>query len=538
MKKIFVLFAAVAALVSCTKENHVNENSVENFSVTLSATAPSCEDNASSASAQTRTTLVDGQNTKYVHWCKGDAIKVLFFPNHKHTTKFEGSNGVFKSTFETETSANASFTNDSWGWGFGSDLVSGRLKEKGIAFYPSTAVAYSNNIDEESSASVNVCELSFELPADQFAVSGNIESNLNFSYAEVGRDVFMSAIESHAAVNLEFKNACALIQLTMPASFEKEIASVTVSSNNGVALTGKGNVDMNYYKDEIASPFHVTPETSETSHTVTLVKSDASPLEAGATYYAVVWPGKHDDGLTVSFNAADGTVASKPTKPVTLTASNIKPYTFSSALVFESVTPKEYNYVYADGSLGNDVRNDIVGVVIFHGNPKTEFNDSQLPDQYCNGLAISVSSRKCAWNSSKLSSIPSSVNLSGATNAIAAYNVGGYTSTQAFGSNNYTVFDNGTSPAGTSGWYLGAANEWKYILNNKDKINELLAGVGDAINPANNAKSDAFWLPYFYSTKAAIVYISSGVPYFYYEQYYFYPTYPSYCYNVRPIFAF
>jgi hypothetical protein len=175
-------------------------------------------------------------------------------------------------------------------------------------------------------------------------------------------------------------------------------------------------------------------------------------------------------------------------------------------------------------------------VVIFHGNPKTEFNDSQLPDQYCNGLAISVSSRKCAWNSTQLSSIPASVNLSGQTSVIADFSIGGYTATQAFETNNYTVFANGTAPAGTSGWYLGAAKEWKYILANKDKINKLLEGVGDAINPSQ--KSEAFWLPYFYSKKAAIVYISGGAPYFYYEQYYYYPTYPSYCYDARPIFAF
>ena len=350
----------------------------------------------------------------------------------------------------------------------------------------------------------------------------------------VGRDGFKSAIESNRAMDLAFENACALISLTMPASFEKDVTSVTISSNNEVALTGKGNVDMNYYKDEILSPFHVTPEVTETSHTVTLAKADGSALEAGATYFAVVWPGAHE-GLTISFNAADGTVASKSTKAVTLTASKVKPYTFSSALSFETPGPKEYDYIYADGSMGNDVRNDIVGVVIFHGNPKTQFNDSQLPDQFCNGLAIGVSSRKCAWNSSSIT-IPSSVKLSGSTSAIADFSMGGYTATQAFGTNNYTVFANGTAPSGTSGWYLGAANEWKYILANMDKINKLLEGVGDAINPSQ--KSEAFWLPYFYSTRAAIVYISGGAPYFYYEQYYYHPTNPNCCYNARPIFAF
>ena len=525
MKKSLIFFAALAALFSCAKENPVVETPAEEtFSVELFASAPA-ED------ADTKTTLVEGG--KFVLWSKGDAIKVLFFPDHTNSNTFNGPRSEFQSDFETETSEKAYFKTNSWSWGFGSDVVSNRLMKTGIAVYPSTAEATSNKT-ADGSGSANETELSFTLPDAQNAINGNIESGLNFSYAMVGRDGFKSAIESNSAMGLTFKNACALISLTMPSSFEKEVTSITISSNNEVALTGKGNVDMNYYKDEIVSPFHVTPEVTETSHTVTLAKADGSALEAGATYFAVVWPGAHE-GLTISFNAADGTVASKSTKAVTLTASKVKPYTFSSALSFETPGPKEYDYIYADGSMGNDVRNDIVGVVIFHGNPKTQFNDSQLPDQFCNGLAISVSSRKCAWNSSSIT-VPSSVNVSGATSAIADFSIGGYTATQAFGANNYTVFDNGTAPAGTSGWYLGAANEWKYILANKDKINKLLEGVGDAINPSQ--KSEAFWLPYFYSTRAAIVYISGGAPYFYYEQYYYRPDLSSYCYYARPIFAF
>lgn len=530
MKKSILFFAALAALFSCSKENPLdNYNPAEDtYSVTLTASAPTPGD--------TKTTLVDGGSL--VHWSKGDAIKVLFFPNHTNSNTFNGPAGEFKSEFETETSDKANFRNTSWSWGFGSDVVSNRLMATGIAVYPSTAEATSNKT-QSGSGSANNTELSFTLPDAQKAINGNIESGLNFSYDEmVGRDGFKSAIESNRAVDLKFKNACALISLTMPASFEKDVTSITISSNNEVALTGKGNVDMNYYKDEILSPFHVTPEVTETSHTVTLAKADGTPLEAGATYFAVVWPGAHD-GLTISFNAADGTVASKPTKAVTLTASKVKPYTFLSALSFETPGPEEYDYVYADGSMGNDVRNDIVGVVIFHGNPKTEFNDSQLPDQYCNGLAISVSSRKCVWNSTKLSSVPASVKVTGMTTALASFGLGGYTATQAFGSNNYTVFANGTAPTGTSGWYLGAANEWNYIIENMESINKLLDGVGEAINLTS--ASNGIWLPYFYSTSGpAYVYISANKPSYTYEKYYYHTDaiYSSYWRVARPIFAF
>ncbi len=530
MKKSILFFAALAALFSCSKENPVdNYNPADDtYSVTLTASAPG---------ADTKTTLVDGDNNKYVHWSKGDAIKVLLFPDHENSNTFNGPAGEFNSEFETETSEKANFRTTSWSWGFGSDVVSNRLMENGIAVYPSTAEATSNKT-ASGSGSANNTELSFTLPDAQKAINGNIESGLNFSYAMVGRDGFKSAIESNSAMGLTFKNACALISLTMPASFEKDVTSVTISSNNEVALTGKGNVDMNYYKDEILSPFHVTPEVTETSHTVTLAKADGSALEAGATYFAVVWPGAHE-GLTISFNAADGTVATKPTGTVTLKASHVKPYTFSSALSFEAPGPKEYDYIYADGSMGNDVRNDIVGVVIFHGNPKTQFNDSQLPDQYCNGLAISVSSRKCVWNSSKLSSVPASVKVTGMTTALASFGLGGYTATQAFGSNNYTVFANGTAPIGTSGWYLGAANEWNYIIENRESINKLLDGVGEAIDLT--AASNGIWLPYFYSTTGpAYVYISANKPSYTYEKYYYLTDsiYSSYWRVARPIFAF
>lgn len=529
MKKSLIFFAALAALFSCAKENPVVETPAEEtFSVELFASAPA-ED------ADTKTTLVEGG--KFVHWSKGDAIKVLFFPDHDNSNTFNGPGREFQSDFETETSEKAYFKTNSWSWGFGSDVVSNRLMATGIAVYPSTAETTSNKT-VSGSGSANNTELSFTLPDAQKAINGNIESGLNFSYAMVGRDGFKSAIESNSAMDLTFKNACALISLTMPVSFEKDVTSVTISSNNEVALTGKGNVDMNYYKDVILSPFHVTPEVTETSHTVTLAKADGSALEAGATYFAVVWPGAHD-GLTISFNAADGTVASKSTNAVTLTASKVKPYTFSSALSFETTGPKEYDYIYADGSMGNDVRNDIVGVVIFHGNPKTQFNDSQLPDQFCNGLAISVSSRKCVWNSSKLSSVPASVKVTGQTTALASFGLGGYTATQAFGSNNYTVFDNGAAPTGTSGWYLGAANEWNYIIENRESINKLLDGVGEAIDLT--AASNGIWLPYFYiTTGPAYVYISANKPSYTYEQYYYYTDsiYSSYWRVARPIFAF
>lgn len=524
MKKSIIFFAAIAAFFSCSKENPVNEiPTEETFSVELFATAPSGD-------ADTKTTLVDGDGAKLVHWSKGDAIKVLLFPNHTNSNTFNGPRSEFQSDFETETSEKAYFKTNSWSWGFGSDVVSNRLMENGIAVYPSTVEATSNKT-ESGSGSANNTELSFTLPNAQKAINGNIESGLNFSYAMVGRDGFKSAIESNRAMDLAFKNACALISLTMPASFEKDVTSVTISSNNEVALTGKGNVDMNYYKDEILSPFHVTPEVTETSHNVTLAKADGTPLEPGATYFAVVWPGAHD-GLTISFNAADGTVASKSTKAVTLTASNVKPYTFSSALSFETPGPKEYDYIYADGSMGNDPAN-AVAVIFYNGKPQDI--DPAVPSEYSKGLAISLKAYDVKWHTAKPSNYDSSLEYRDA-NELKASSVGGYEAKTKWQSHDLVLYTSnyGTRPAGASEWYHGTHKEWNCIFASLPKINEKLAAVNGAQSiPATGSKG--YWIPFYTGSNAWTVYWN-GKEAAYTSVAWF--TYTGQCNGARPIFAF
>lgn len=533
MKKIFVLFAAVAALVSCTKENHANENSVENFSVTLSATAPSCEDNASSASAQTRTTLVDGQNTKYVHWCKGDAIKVLFFPNRSNGNVITGPSGVFTSYFDEASSAEANFRCESWSWAGipheeYNDQRTNRLAQTGIAVYPSTATAVSNKPTSSTGAELD-SEISFVLPEEQNAVNGNFESGLNFSYAEVDRDSFISTVDEGSLTELFFNNACALIQLTMPAEMPKKVTSISITSNDKVGLTGKGSLKLNYYQDVVEGGVTVTEGAG-------VVLNSSTGFEAGATYYAVVWPGAHT-GLTIEFHAEDGAVATKTTGDVTLTASRIKPYTFSKGLDF--IAPEEFDYIYADGTTGNDVQSNIVGVVIFRGNPKTQFNDPDLPDQYCNGLAIGTKNVSTYWGgTSALSNVPASVKMSSYSTAHAN---GGYTVKKIWNDNGFNslpMYTNSStvdiSKSNTSGWYLPVNNEWSYILSNLSDINALLTAAGADTIDVSSSRSSAYWLPLAYSSNAITVYTD------------YYGTKAAYYYdwqfntnrNARPIFAF
>ena len=161
-------------------------------------------------------------------------------------------------------------------------------------------------------------------------------------------------------------------------------------------------------------------------------------------------------------------------------------YTFKDGINYEYTASFNYpapdsvpkqqqsKYIYSDGSQGNEVRNDIVGVIICHENPREKFNDPSLPAQYCNGLAISVSSAKCAWHSEQVTP-PNDVTLN-STALFPSYGTGGYTVRQMFGSdaNSYTVFNtHGAAPKGTSGWYLPTPKEWGYIFDNKDYINKI-----------------------------------------------------------------
>ena len=238
MKKFIILFAALAAVLSCSKENPVdNYNPADDtYSVTLTASAPG---------ADTKTTLVDGEGTKFVHWSKGDAIKVLFFPiTISHNAAFSGSNGIFGSQFDDAMSASANFTCDSWSWGskVSEQGISASLNPEGIALYPATVTATSNKpLNKYVDANT---ELYFVLPSTQNAIKDNIESNLNFSYATVELSEFQNTISNGARTELKFNNVCAMIELTMPATLDKMVTSISITSNNNVPLTGKGVATM------------------------------------------------------------------------------------------------------------------------------------------------------------------------------------------------------------------------------------------------------------------------------------------------------
>ena len=336
MKKSILFLAAFAALVSCTKENPVDENPVldtpvvENQSISFEATAPS-----TTSDDATKTTLVDDG---LVHWVKGDAVKVMFVPiNGTYEIKnnqwpgqaYDGANGVLGATFDSETAESAFFHTDSWSWGVGKNYMNA-----GIAVYPSTVHLYSHRQSNTYNSNLPT-EISYDLPSVQTAIENSFQNGVAFSYAEIAdKDVF-----DRGEARLQFKNACALIKVTLPAT-AYDIVSVKVESSNG-KLAGKYKVDTNNGLDIVSNyfqtynikyPLYLVEDAGQGN--VTLTASQGETLKAGATYYIVTWPGSHND-LTFTFTNSLGLTASKSVSAVTLEAAKYDYFNFKNPIVFE-----------------------------------------------------------------------------------------------------------------------------------------------------------------------------------------------------------
>ena len=526
MKKSFILFAALAALFSCTKENAVSPEtpSQETYSVTLTAVAPTASDD-------TKTTLVEGG--KFVHWSKGDAIKVMFAAQNiqdalmNGSDAFESDGQVLTSYFDDETANVANFKIDAF------TLNAANKKyyiQTGIALYPSSAYAKSSKRAYNNPTTT----VYYSLPTEQVAVKDNIESNLNFAYADV--DIY--EFTSGSVPELQFKNACSLIKLTMPQSFDdKNVVSVTIESNDASYLSGKGTVDFAKFPGE----FKVSVAGDSKNPGVTLVNETG--FEAGASYYAVVWPGEHS-GLTFTFTAEDGATATVTTsKAVNLQASHVKPYTFNSALQFEEGESWVYyapgegtgKYYYDNGTVGDNpapTDRNILGVVFYNGNPRN--NDTALPAHCTHGLALSLNFTGGVRFHAKtsVSGWPSNTGLHGlgtlyGYSAMTAWKDAGEYASMTLYNTNYGDID----ASKTSGWYHATDKEWDVIASNIAALNASLEECGAAKIPESNVNC---WVPILGSTLKRGMYVysckSTGV------------SYDSYLvsnkFNARPIFAF
>lgn len=345
MKRILLSFAALAALVSCVKENPVgdeNQNSApaQTQSISFEAIAP-----ASSDEADTKTTLVDGN---LVHWSKGDQVKVMFVPNNGWGATFpgkayDGASGILTSTQDADAAKSTYFYTESWDW-----IVGAEHMGVGIAVYPSSVYTYSHRKDDYYYSNAPTI-ISYDLPTIQTAVENTFQNEILFSYAEIA-DVNEFA-ENNAKLN--FKNACSLIKITLPAD-AADIVSIEVTSSN-VGLAGTYKVDpakgysgtSGYTQYYPIYPLKMVAESAVNS--VTLSAPAGEPLKAGASYYIVAWPGTHPSGLQFTFTNSEGLyLTKKASQEVVLEASEIDHFNFKSSFTFAQVFEVSENSIDID----------------------------------------------------------------------------------------------------------------------------------------------------------------------------------------------
>lgn len=371
MKRLFLFSAAVAVLLSCAKESPVDENPnpdtpvVEYQTITFEAVVPTTSDCPAPAAdgTETKTTLV---NHSLVHWAKGDAVKVLFFPNSANpyynpenltmnsSIKVTGANGVLTATFDEETAESCYFHTDTWLWG-GEEYGIEHMYN-GIALYPSNVEATSYR--DATAMTYTNTTISYNLPTAQTAVENSFGNGLLFSYAPISDK---NAFEEGSA-KLAFENACALIKLNLPAD-ASDIVSVKVASS-GTALTGNFKVNttatMTYGMNLPTYPLSMTAVSG--TNNVTLSAPDGETLKPGGTYYIVAWPGTHSNGLTFTFTNKDGrTVEKSISSEVVLEKSKIDEFTFRSITFphvletsVETITVQEEGSYYFDLTSSRD----------------------------------------------------------------------------------------------------------------------------------------------------------------------------------------
>ena len=291
MKKLFMLFAAIAAFASCAKENP--STTTEGQIVTLQALAPARENTEPSAASanlpQTKTQLVDGTN---VQWAPGDAIKVCFEPvrgsGHVNATK-QGCTTVL--TYNGSSLTESAIFSGSW-----APANSSLLTSYGVVVYPGNSnFSFSSSVTGDWVYPTTT--ISYTIPTEQEAIEGTFANDLNLSYAMLK----LSDMSSNTA-KAQFKNLCSVFCVTLPTT-EYNVKSIKLevdNNSNSTYMTGLSNLELS------SSALKEKEAASSSKPTyVVLKKADGSTLKPGASYYAVVWAHNYR-GVKLTFTNADG----------------------------------------------------------------------------------------------------------------------------------------------------------------------------------------------------------------------------------------
>ena len=297
MKKLLISFAAIAALVSCVKENTVTDDvsAVEEKVVSITAVGPAVADPNSTTQQQnaqsTKTQLVDGSK---VLWSPGDVVRVCFLPKayqgHSNSTKY-GYNTTFKYN-GTELSESASFQ------GTWAPTNANLLNADGFVVYPGDSENFSFSASTGDYTTVSYT-IAYTLPTEQEAIEGSFDNGLNLSYALIkSNDV------ANNTAKVTFTNLCAIFRINLP-STEYNIKSIKLESedkSNNYYLTGRKEFNL-----ETKGLTGKDYSSASKPNYVLLRKADGSNLKAGASYYAVVWGQNHYcKGVKITFTNDQG----------------------------------------------------------------------------------------------------------------------------------------------------------------------------------------------------------------------------------------
>lgn len=501
MKNMFKFFAAAFAIVaaaSCTKENPSTDSQVSDQKLVHKVFTATLD-------SDTKTTLVPGEDGSFVHWVEGDQIKVI-------------PEGQTNATLFDILSIDGTHAN------FAGEIVEANSYR---AVYPASALHVAKSFNEFllTDEYSNALALQYAVEND-FSVAASFGAPSNF------------AVSSSCSNNrLEFCNINAYlkINLAMDNASEIEISASRVTGFQNGSLSGSRGLGgaLSYIVDEKFTYI------SSGTQSIVFKNENGSNLKQGVDYYIAI-PAVEIENLKMVVKDSNGNQITSFKRSKTLLAKANTIYQLGTIAPPEPV--KVGDYFYYDGTYSTELDNskEVVGVVFFVGNPKEKFNDPDLPDQYCNGLAIGTKNVVTTWGGSSSFTVPLGVKTSPAN-----FGKGGYSAKKIItdAGKNLPIYNNSSysdlSLCNTSGWYIGTNKEWDYILSVKNDINTLLEAAGcDLIQFATQSgNSAAIWLPLLSGNKVYLAYTD------YYGNTMQYGTNDSAWYYsstrvARPIFAF
>ena len=303
MKKLFLSFAALVAIVSCVEEKGLEpQQPVSGNQLTIKAVA-----------AETKTALSDGdvKDGVSVLWLDGDAIKVVF----------KGADKYYESKFTTSLSISsdkADFTGT-----LDPEVTTANCGNYGYAIYP-----YHEQLHPDSQDKIVLPVLTdqdgiVKTPTEDFfeeeikqVIQGNQtvevkewhqKQNANYSYATVSLDNLKAGNTTEAY----FRNVLSLIRINIPSGVRKvTISSVNTNEDaeyedekNYFPLTGKAKFQYDHNTKKLVMLVDEWNE-QDKSYQVVLKNANDSELDPMKVYDLLVYPGTHAK-LTIKVEGTD-----------------------------------------------------------------------------------------------------------------------------------------------------------------------------------------------------------------------------------------